>query len=610
MYRGSPPSPDNPVIALYLGILAGICFYAAVHHLQVALHLRRRAQHLVISLTGVAFGIAALRSIHVWFPMETDVLMELLGQTFSLVLAGLGGLYWFVGDRAGLSRRALMLGSGSFLVAALANAAVPGTLLFERIEEVRPYATPWGVYEHPVVQRDPWGIAFLALILVVPAAVLAQGVVRGKRQMTVPEGGLLLAIVLVSVLPPLFSTAVFPFGTVPFPLAVTGFTASLLMVSVVTSRDVAQTAFLEEGVSKSEDRFRGLVDTAPQAIALFDAKDLRCVGANARVEDLLGHAAPELRAIPLDDFLGIVPEDRGRRGDLREMMERALAGEAPTKELELPRADGTLMPCEARLTALESEREPLLCVSLLDLTERREAERHRRRVEERLRQSERLEVLGTLAGSIAHDFNNLLLPILAYGEMALDDLEDHPAREYVMRMHAAAERASTLNRHILTFSRKVESSAEVLLLQSVVEESLGFLRSTIPSSVDVSYDLAAPDARIRGTAGEVHQVLMSLGFNAVEAMEGRGRVHVGLRRKDDEVALVVADAGPGIDPEVLPRIFDPFFTTRAARSSSGLGLSVVHGIVTGAGGVIDVDADETLGGARFTLRFPLVRDPG
>ena len=85
---------------------------------------------------------------------------------------------------------------------------------------------------------------------------------------------------------------------------------------------------------------------------------------------------------------------------------------------------------------------------------------------------------------------------------------------------------------------------------------------------------------------------------------------MGLRRKDDEVALVVADAGPGIDPEVLPRIFDPFFTTRAARSSSGLGLSVVHGIVTGAGGVIDVDADETLGGARFTLRFPLVRDPG
>jgi PAS domain S-box-containing protein len=234
--------------------------------------------------------------------------------------------------------------------------------------------------------------------------------------------------------------------------------------------------------------------------------------------------------------------------------------------------------------------------------------------------SQKLESLGTLAGGIAHDFNNILLAITGNTKLAMADLPpEHPVQESLAEIGKAGTRATDLVRRILAFSRPQELERKVLHLQPIVEEALKLLRATLPSTVEFRSEFAKDLAPVVADASQVHQIIVNLGTNAAHAIGTRSgliefRLDVADLRGDHAeppagipkgayICLTVADNGCGMDRAVLDRIFDPFFTTKAPGEGTGLGLSVVHGIIQNHGGAIRVYSD--LGrGTAFYLYFP------
>jgi nitrogen-specific signal transduction histidine kinase len=254
-----------------------------------------------------------------------------------------------------------------------------------------------------------------------------------------------------------------------------------------------------------------------------------------------------------------------------------------------------------------------------DVTQRKRAEEDMRKLELQLRQAQRLESLGTLAGGIAHDFNNILGAIIGYGEMALGATrKNSPLRDDLEAIMAAGERGRALVDRILAFSRSSVGERAPVHVEAAVREALDQLAARIPESVIIKRHLHAGRAAMLGDSTQVHQVVMNLASNAVQSMPQDGvlRVELGTTHLDaarpatvgsitpgDYIVLSVADTGTGIAPDVLERMFDPFFTTKDVGVGTGLGLSLVHGIVTRVGGAIDV-ATELGMGSIFTVYLP------
>ena len=269
---------------------------------------------------------------------------------------------------------------------------------------------------------------------------------------------------------------------------------------------------------------------------------------------------------------------------------------------------------------LESMRQKLVGTNERLETEIRErgvSERKRLDLERRLMHRERIATIGTLAGGVAHEFNNILTPILLYSQLALNDsTPDSPRARDLGRIVSAAHRARSLIKRILTFSREMDSlDISAFSLRSTVEEALALMRAIVPANVEIVLEAPQQEIRVSGDPSLVHQVIINLCTNAYQAMrQTGGRIVIRLRQIEElpvdgpesgpAALLEVSDTGHGIDPAVIAHIFEPFFTTREVGEGTGLGLSVVHGIVTSMGGTITVES--TWGkGATFKVYLPL-----
>jgi signal transduction histidine kinase/ActR/RegA family two-component response regulator len=263
--------------------------------------------------------------------------------------------------------------------------------------------------------------------------------------------------------------------------------------------------------------------------------------------------------------------------------------------------------------------------SAIDVTAEKRAQVDKEHLEAQLRQSQKMEAIGTLAGGIAHDFNNILGAILGYGELAYQhSAEGSALRRYLDNVMHAAGRAKTLVERILGFSRSGLGERVPVNVQSVIEETLELLAASLPAGIRLEKTLEAGDAAVIGDATHLHQVAMNLCTNALHAMERGGvlsvvleRVELGEQRSLSRgtlspgayVRLVVSDTGSGIPPAVLERMFDPFFTTKGVGEGTGLGLSLVHGIVSELGGAIDV-ATSAGKGTKFEIWLPVAGEAG
>ena len=263
--------------------------------------------------------------------------------------------------------------------------------------------------------------------------------------------------------------------------------------------------------------------------------------------------------------------------------------------------------------------------SIIDITPKSRRSRTGRLLEAQLRQSQKMEAIGTLAGGIAHDFNNILGAILGYGELAQQQSAPAtPLRRYLDNVMHAAERAKSLVDRILGFSRSGLGERARVHIQSVIEETLELLAASLPADIRLEKTLTAGDAALIGDSTQLHQVAMNLCTNAVHAMERGGILNVLLERVDltetksvsrgtlspgPYVRLAIEDTGIGMRPAVVERMFDPFFTTRGVGKGTGLGLSLVHGIVTDFGGAIDVKS--AIGeGTTFEIWLPVSTEAG
>ena len=259
--------------------------------------------------------------------------------------------------------------------------------------------------------------------------------------------------------------------------------------------------------------------------------------------------------------------------------------------------------------------------SFRDISRRVAAEREKHHLIEQLSQSQKMEAVGTLAGGIAHDFNNILTGVIGYSELARARLPvTHPSAEDLGHVLVAGERARDLVRRILTFSRKHKPEKRALSLNPVIGEILQLLRATIPASIEILSDFQQSSDCVLADPAQIHQGLLNLATNAVHSMGGGpGTLTVSLEtitggpqsaREDprlltgDWVRVSVSDTGHGMDPATVRRIFEPFYTTKQPGEGTGLGLAVVHGIVTAHGGVVTVETAPGKG-STFRLHFPL-----
>ena len=255
-----------------------------------------------------------------------------------------------------------------------------------------------------------------------------------------------------------------------------------------------------------------------------------------------------------------------------------------------------------------------------DVTQRVRAEEAAEALETQLLQAQKIETIGTLAGGIAHDFNNILSPIIGYTEIAMDQLSaDDPARADLEQVMNAAQRAKELVRQILIFARGGSGERKPLQLHLVIQEALQLIRSTMPSTIEISQRVAARGDTVVADAAQMHQVIMNLCTNAAHAMRETGgvlRVELAREEMDKQAAVRVAglkpgsyvvlkvrDEGVGMDAPTMARVFEPFFTTKKSGEGTGLGLSVVHGIVRSHGGVVAVES-EVGRGSTFRVYLP------
>ncbi len=388
------------------------------------------------------------------------------------------------------------------------------------------------------------------------------------------------------------------------------------IVSVI--HDITGRKLAEAVLRESEARFRSYFESPFIGMAITSG-DRRWLEVNDHLCRMLGYTREELLALRWNEIT--VPEDVTTNEAL---LGRVIAGEIDgcTFEKRYRRKDGSILYANLSTRSFRGRDGVLdyFLTVIQDISEKHEAEQAQVRLEHQLRQAQKLEALGTLAGGIAHDFNNILSAMIVYRELAVMDI-DRPddLRQHLAEIGLASNRAKDLVRQILTFSRQQQQERQAVQLHPVVLEALQLLRASLPATIEILPMIDDQAPQVLADSSQVHQIIMNLCTNAAHAMRdqpGRLKVTLGRRLVDEVkarlhaglqpgayVCLSVADTGHGMDSTTVARIFEPFFTTKGPSEGTGLGLSVVHGIMEDHDGVITVDS--RLGeGTLFELYFP------
>lgn len=362
---------------------------------------------------------------------------------------------------------------------------------------------------------------------------------------------------------------------------------------------------------RTEQKIRSILESAPDAMIIANAVgEITLV--NNQTEAMFGYGREEILGKQIEMLM---PERyRERHVSHREQFIHNPRIRRMGAALELfgQRKDGGEFPVEISLSPLETEEDVLTVSAVRDVTQSKS-------LEKQLRQAQKMDAIGKLAGGVAHDFNNLLTIISGYSDMLLQSLDDSdPNRELVAEIYHAGERSAGLTRQLLAFSRQQILTLKVLDLNKIVADAEKMLRRLIGENIRLSTSLSAGLWPIRADAGQIEQILLNLAVNARDAMADGGRLTMETQnvvldqtyaesRADvspgQYVLLAVSDTGCGMSPEVMARIFEPFFTTKEPGKGTGLGLATVHGIVKQSAGHIGVYSEVGIG-TTFKIYLP------
>ncbi|MBI4409092.1 MAG: response regulator [Gemmatimonadetes bacterium] len=384
------------------------------------------------------------------------------------------------------------------------------------------------------------------------------------------------------------------------------------LVAEAAARELAERRRAEEAVRRSEDWSRLLFSEIPEAAFVVDPETYRILDVNSVGEGLYGYSREELLEMTV---LELYPEDDVAiaRAAMARTPDQGFAREERSRHR---RKDGALLPVDLHRARRRIGGLDILLVIVVDLS-------LKELLEAQVRQSQKMDALGLLAGGIAHDFNNLLTAISTNVSMALTALgPEHPEYAGLRDAEDAARHGAELTRRLLTFSRRGGSTPQAINLNSSVDETVRLLRRTIDPRISLESDEDPVLWPIRADPGQMSQVLMNLCINARDAMPEGGRLTIETRnvaldhaycrtnaaaRAGQFVRLTVSDTGCGMDAGTQERIFEPFFSTKQAGRGTGLGLSVVFGVVTQHHGWINAYSEPGLG-TTFTIYLPRLLD--
>jgi two-component system, cell cycle sensor histidine kinase and response regulator CckA len=374
-------------------------------------------------------------------------------------------------------------------------------------------------------------------------------------------------------------------------------------------------------LGESEERYRSLFDGVPTAI-FRSTPSGRILNANPAYVHLLGYPGREALMAVNASNLYVHPEER-------EQWQSVLEREGLVRgfEVRLRRYDGTTIWVRISSRAVRDNKGQVqYCEGTIeDITERKRAEAERSKLEEQLRQSQKMETVGLLAGGVAHDFNNLLTPILGYTEMLICGFpQDDSRRVQLEQVNRAAERAKELTHELLAFSRKQILELKTVDLGDIIRRFESMLRRTIRENISIQVGISPSLSLVRADKGQIEQVLVNLSINAQDAMPEGGTLMIEAMDVDlDEsytsknpeivpgpyVMLAVSDTGTGMDEQTMQHVFEPFFTTKESGKGTGLGLSTVYGIVSQHGGSITVYSEKNRG-STFKVFLSRVTEEG
>jgi len=382
---------------------------------------------------------------------------------------------------------------------------------------------------------------------------------------------------------------------------------------LILALDVTERYQMEQALRKSQASLQALVDNAPFGIAQGVIGESRLKTVNPALRRMLGDYS-QAEALQLDVAKQIYadPKDRAR---LLEVLQRS--GTIQGWEVSLRRRDGTSLPVRVKgmvTRDLDGDGTPEIFSSYIeDMTQQSS-------LEQQVRQVQKLEAVGRLAGGMAHDFNNILVVIKLSSELMLGEITpDSPFSKPLLQISSAVDRAAALTRQMLAFGRQQIMQPRVINLNVVVNETIQMLRRVIGEDIQLVTNLSETVENSRLDPDQLAQVILNLAVNARDAMPRGGMLHIETASVDlDEnytkdhppvqpgryVMLAVSDTGTGIERSILPRIFDPFFTTKDVGKGTGLGLSIVYGIVKQSGGYIWVYSEPGQG-TTFKLYFPV-----
>lgn len=361
---------------------------------------------------------------------------------------------------------------------------------------------------------------------------------------------------------------------------------------VGSSCDITERKRAEEELEASERRFRAVFDHAPLGISTVDL-DGRLVLFNQALVDMLGYSPEQLRRMRFVDFSH--PEDGQENLRLYQELQHGNR-DSYTMEKRYITADGTMRWGQLVASLIRDEEgEPICGIAIVqDVTERKEAEGERERLQQQLLQSQKMDAIGRLAGSVAHDFNNILGAILTYAEFIRENPRDaEVVAKDAAEIMAAAERAATLTRQLLVFSRRETPQVVMLDLGMIVTDHSRMLRRMLGATIELVVEITPDVSAIVADRIQMEQVLLNLAVNARDAMPSGGALTISVTAADDgRVRLAVTDEGIGMAPEVQARAFEPFYTTKDPAHGTGLGLATVYGIVEALGGEIRLHSVE------------------
>jgi len=361
----------------------------------------------------------------------------------------------------------------------------------------------------------------------------------------------------------------------------------------VILRDITERKRAEQMMRQSEERYRRLIAVSPYGILVYRGD--RIIFANDRAIKLFG-------AVKADEVLGKSPFEffhsechAPMRARITQLMEGGQV--VPPVEERIVTLDGTPIDVEVSAARFADEEGPAILVMLRDVSERK-------RLQEQLRKTERIAELGTLASGMAHEIGTPMNVILGRAEYLLDRVKDEPIRKGLQTIVAQVERITRVMNQLLSFARRKPPERGPLVLQEVIDNSLEMFHERLARNrvqVERRVDRGCP--KVLADADQMSQVLINLVMNAIHAMPDGGILRVGLEADTDMVRLTVGDTGHGIPRDAITRIFEPFFTTKEFGKGTGLGLTVVKGIIEEHQGSIAVESEEGKG-TTFTILLP------